>query len=144
MIPTVVQDAQAQGPNSDPAACVCRLIQHLEKIIGPCSGETEWVNAAKDYPELLSCYALGYNISATTDVLAADATALRAGKPQTGMRLLMDIKEAVAASDIRQGQARVLLGNLHSPESRPVLVRWAPNSSLAICALQTCLNCPYL
>ncbi len=84
------------------------------------------MNAGKDYPGLLSCHTLGYNISATTDVLALDLSAIRAGLPQTGIRLLMDIRQAIAACDVNRAQARLLLGNLHSPESRPALVRSAP------------------
>ncbi|CAL5227940.1 g10987 [Coccomyxa viridis] len=99
-----------------------RHIEHLRKVIRLSSGETKWVNAGKDYPGLLSCHTLGYNISATTDVLALDISAIRAGLPQTGIRLLMDIRQAIAACDVNRAQARLLLGNLHSPESRPALV----------------------
>ncbi len=50
------------------------------------------------------------------------------------MRLLLDIRQAIAASDINQAQARLLLANLRSRESRAVLVSFALDCSLAICA----------
>ena len=104
-------------------ARVCRHIHHLRKVVRSSSSETEWVNAARDYPELLSCHTLGYNITAASDLIAVNCSAIRDGLPQSGIRLLMDIKQGIAASDVNQAQARLLLGNLHSPESRPALVR---------------------
>ncbi|CAL5229867.1 g13278 [Coccomyxa viridis] len=54
-----------------------RPIDHLRDIIPTGSGEIEWVDAAQDYPELLSGQMLGYNITgATTDVLAAERSAV--------------------------------------------------------------------
>ncbi len=107
-----------------PVACVCRPIHHLREIIPTYNGETEWVDAAQEYPELLSGPMLVYNITgATTDVLAAERSAVSAGSPQKAMRLLMDVRRTIARSDVNQARARLLLGNLRSPESRPVLVR---------------------
>ena len=100
------------------------------------------MNAARDYPELLSCHTLGYNITATTDILAINRSAVRDGLPQSGIRLLMDIKQAIATPDVNQAQARLLLGNLHSPDSRPVLVGYIHDSSQTICARHACLDCP--
>ena len=123
--------------------CVCSPIHHLREIIPTDSGETEWVDAAQDYPELLSGPMLGYNITAaTTDVLAADRSAVSAGSPQKAMRLLVDIRRTIARSDVDQAQARLLLGNLRSPESRPVLVRSPLCSGLTLCAQRSCPGRP--
>lgn len=100
----------------------------------------EWVDASKEYPELLSCQALGYNISATTDVMAAHPIPLHAGNPRKAIRLLMDIRKKISALHICQAEARLLLANILNPESRPVLVRLAPEFALAISAQRTCLD----
>ena len=128
-----------------PVARVRRPIDHLREIIPTGSGETEWVDAAQDYPELLSGPMLGYNItSATTDVLASERSAVSAGSPQTSMRLLMDIRRTITRSDVDKAQARLLLGNLRSPESRPVMVRSPLVFPLALCAQRSCLERPRL
>ncbi len=118
---------------------VRRHITHVEKIINLGGEGIEWVNAAQDYPEFLSHQTLGYNITATTDILAAERSAINAGMPQKAMRLLMDIRKTIARSDVDQAQARLLLSNLHSPKSRPVVVSTKAGSSLAMLS-HTCTS----
>ena len=107
--------------------CMCSFITHIKSIIH--SGDTEWVDAAQDHPQLLSHEGgkrLGFTFKGTTDLMATTKrSAGGANWPRKGMRLLMDIKPHITRCDIHQAQARLVLGNIHSPESRPVMVRFA-------------------
>lgn len=83
------------------------------------------MDAANRHPQLLSYdgrETLGRNFKGTTDVLVADRAAIRARQPGLGMRLLFELKKKLADSDVIQAQASLLLANLHSPETRPMMV----------------------
>lgn len=105
--------------------CMYRYMPHLRKIINLGSRSTEWVDAANRHPQLLSydgLETLGRNFRGTTDVLVANRSAVRALQPERGMRLLFELKKEVTKSDVIKAQARLLLANLHSPDSRPMMV----------------------
>ena len=107
-----------------PVVCVCRFIPHLQKLIELGGEESEWVDATRD-PQLLS-YAglanLGYNFEASTDVLVATRSAVRAHRPEMGARVLFDIRRVVTGAEIIDAEARLLLANLHAPDEKPVMV----------------------
>ena len=110
-----------------PVVCLCRYIPHLKGII-KLGEDSEWVDAAHNYPELLSYYgvrALGYNIEATTDVLVAKRSAVRAHLPVKGARVLFALRKQVADSDLVHAQVRTVLANLHAEAEKPVVVSFA-------------------
>lgn len=60
--------------------------------------DAEWVDAANDYPELLSfdgLELLGFDFKGTANVLMADGAAVRDSQPRKGMRLLFVIREKI-------------------------------------------------
>ncbi len=115
--------------------CLCSFISYLEKII-KVGEDAEWVNAANNYPQLLSYYgmhALGYNLEATTDVLVAKRSAVRAHLPVKGAQVLFDIRKDIADDDLIRAEVRLVLANLHAPAEKPVVVSFAhPLSALQI------------
>ena len=89
------------------------------------NGVLEWVDAAKQYPNLLSydsSQTLGYDFRGTADFLLTEKGACICFKPMLGMRLLLDISKEVTYRKLIQAQAKLLLANLHVPERRPVMV----------------------
>ena len=102
-----------------------RYIPHLRQTISLGSRSTDWVDAANRHPQLLSydgLETLGRNFRGTTDVLVANRSAIRARQPGLGMRLLFKLKKVIKDSDVIHAQASLLLANLHSPDTRPMLV----------------------
>ena len=90
-----------------------------------------WVHAASD-PQLLSfdgLETLGFNFRGTTDVLVATRAAIRNDVPNKRMLLLFELKKKVTTSAVYQASIKVLLANLHSPETKPAMV-----------SLESCLN----
>ena len=84
-----------------------------------------WVEIGKDQPPLLrygGAVTLGRDYDGTTDAAVANCSAIRAGQPERGLQLLFDVRSLVTAADVTKAQARVLLGNLLSPEERTTLV----------------------
>lgn len=99
-------------------------MQHLEQHISLDSRMLGWVDAAKDQ-DLLSfagSETLGFNFKGTTDVLVAIREAIKDLLPNRGMLLLIELKKQLTSTAVLQAQARLLLANLHSPETRPVMV----------------------
>ena len=97
---------------------------HLKQIIILGNRDIGWVDAARD-PQLLSydgLETLGRKFKGTTDVLLASRSAIRTLQPELGMQLLFQLKKAFVRADVFKAQASMLLANLHSPESRPMLV----------------------
>jgi len=98
---------------------------HLRQIISLGSRRTEWVDAGNHHPHLLSydgLETLGRNFRGTTDVLVADSSAVRALQPELRMRLLFELKKGVVNSDVIRAQASLVLANLLSPDTRPMMV----------------------
>ena len=113
--------------------CVCRYIPHLKGII-KLRQDTDWVDAAHDYPELLSYHGkqlLGYNFEGTTDVLVAKRSAIRAHLPVKGARVLFDLRKHVTDSDLVHAQVRTVLANLHAQAEKPVVVSF-PHHLIAL------------
>jgi len=101
-----------------------RYMPHLQKSINLGSRDIAWVDAAR-HPQLLSYDAretLGRIFKGTTAVLLASRAAIRLDEPEREMQLLFELKKAVSKANMIQAQATMLLANLHSPESRPLLV----------------------
>ena len=95
-----------------------------KKSINLGSRDINWVDAAK-YPQLLSydgLETLGRSFKGTTDVLLASRAAIRLSQPERKMLLLFELQKTISKYDMIQAQAIMLLANLHSPESRPLLV----------------------
>ncbi len=109
--------------------CVCRAVCHLKNIISLGDSGTftriDWVDTVEEHPRLLLYYGLstlGFEFDGTTDLAVANKSAIRVGKPELGLRLLFDLRKTITKSDIMKAQARVLLGNLLSPDQRPMMV----------------------
>ncbi len=99
----------------------------MQQIIGTGNANLEWVDAANDYPELLSfdgLEQLGFDFKGTANVLVADTAAMREAQPRKGMRLLFVIREEIAPCDVNCAKATLVLGNGHNPENRPIVVSW--------------------
>ena len=112
-----------------PVMCVCRAICHLKNIISLGDRDSfdgmDWVEAAEQHPHLLMYYGLstlGFDCDGTTDLAVANKSAIRVSKPELGLQLLFDLRKTITESDVMRAQARVLLGNLLSPDQRPALV----------------------
>ena len=89
--------------------------------------DAEWVDAANDYPELLSfdgLELLGFDFKGTANVLMADGAAVRDSKPRKGMRLLFVIREKIVPCDVNSAKATLVLGNIHNPDNMPIVVSW--------------------
>ncbi len=107
------------------SVCLRRCISHLKEILRLGHRDMEWVDAAKEYPDLLSYYGretLGANFTGAPDLLAASRSAIKAHQPEKGMHLLIDVWKTVGRSEMARAQAKLLLANVHSPDTKPAMV----------------------
>ena len=104
---------------------VRRFIPYIKTIISLGKEGTEWVDAARDHPDLLSLFGMEtfrHNFTATTDLLVSKSLAIRAHRPEKGAQVLFDIRKEVTEAHSIQAEARLVLANLHAPAERPVMV----------------------
>ncbi|CAL5225911.1 g8702 [Coccomyxa viridis] len=103
-----------------------RYIPYLRNMISLGSTDTEWVNTARDYPELLNFFRPEpslYDFYGTTDVAVVQRSAVRARQPEKGLLVLFDISRDISEVDHAKAMMRVLVANLKSPETRPIVVK---------------------
>lgn len=100
---------------------------HLRWTISLGIREVFWVDADQ-HRDLLShegAEQLGFNFKDTTDVLVTERMSSRIRQPWLNMRLLFRAKKEVEDHDIIKVQASVLLANIRSEDTKPVMVSWS-------------------
>ncbi len=95
------------------------------------------MNTAADFPHLLDFDAhetpLGITFEDfTAEVAFITTSALMAGQPQRGLVVLFDIHQHIEGNIPYAARAKLLLANMKSPDTRPVIV------SLAHCIAWQC------
>ena len=102
-----------------------RYLPHLRNTIGLSNRKLDWVDAAKDARMLnTNCSeTLGRDFRGTTDVIITERSAIKVHHPQSAIHAAFELKKKVAHDDSYQAKATLLCCNIHSPKTKPVVVR---------------------
>ena len=74
-------------------------------------------------------HVLGLKVNGTTDVAICSRDSVAGESPQLGLSLLLELKKKRSSEATVQARATLLMANLHSPDSRPILVSlWCDKS----------------
>lgn len=110
-------------------------LKHLETTFCIDVKRFSWVNGAK-YRQLLDCNAtttLGNKFRGNTDVAVVSLQSERLGAPEIGLEVMFELKKGKPTPEhARQAMTALLIGNLKSTDSKPIMVRQTahPISSL--------------
>ncbi|CAL5225910.1 g8701 [Coccomyxa viridis] len=90
--------------------------------------DMEWVNTARDYPQLLNFFPphpSPFESYGTTDVAVVLRSAVRAKQPEKGLLVLFDINVNGDMDEDAHGKAliRLTVANFKSPDTRPIVVQ---------------------
>ena len=102
-----------------------RYMPFLSKNIKLGCRDVTWVETATTHPQLLSSdtyNSLGCNLRGNTDVVVAERSAAKLGIPQSGLRLLLELRKAIKADDVCQALGALIVANLFCPELQRIMV----------------------